>query len=198
MFLSYKTKFSDGTPTDFVGKILSGYFKHELFGDGNFHSVAQYADDALSRNLIDVPTNDGYANEANTLALENKYPPKIHTIRSRVDRWRVGLNVQPVINNRTPNVYQFAPSTPFVSIQLIRMELTKPVILEAEFFDSVYIDIDGGSDLSNSQIKKLILNDGLTWRTFAEWFFGTAKHDPNCILPGTWSGGVIHWTDHLY
>ena len=44
---------------------------------------------------------------------------KIHTIRSdEHNRWRSGMLIHPVVNNRSPNRFQFAPILHCKSVQL--------------------------------------------------------------------------------
>src|SRR5690606_17748020 len=48
--------------------------------------------------------------------------PKVHTIREDPsNRWRAGMNIHFVINNRTKNRFQFAPVVKCVSVQEIEI-----------------------------------------------------------------------------
>src|SRR5699024_2081987 len=49
--------------------------------------------------------------------------PKIHTIRhDEKDRWKPGMKIHPIINNRTKNRFQFAPVVECQSVQKIKIK----------------------------------------------------------------------------
>lgn len=139
--------------------------------------------------------------------MEIKYPewngihdktPKKHSIREDGhDRWKDGTNIHFVINDRTPNRFQFAPVLPCVSTQKIEIIWNKPL---SELFNTlpgifalnngkgnyvcVFID---GKPMSRSIVNQLALNDGFnSIEDFFLWF----NTDFN--------GKIIHWTNLKY
>jgi len=102
------------------------------------------------------------------------YCPKVHTIRKdKKNRWKAGCNIHFVINNRTPNRFQFAPVLPVVATQHIVIQ-EKKVWVDARF-------------LGESEIETLAKNDGFnSINDFFQWF------------NGDFEGKIIHWTNILY
>lgn len=116
--------------------------------------------------------------------------PKIHTIREdSKDRWRAGVNIHPVINNRTKDRFQFAPVMEVKSIQNIEIiydeEIcnahgVEPVIkIDGRAINFHYDDID--------EYDNLAVNDGFeSVHQFCSWF------------DKDFTGKIIHWTDFKY
>ncbi len=109
---------------------------------------------------------------------------KIHTLRSGF-RWRAGLDIQMAHGVRTNHYEQFNKNIP---------KLQKCISVQDVFMTfngwEIEITVDNRNYLSDSEIDKLIKNDGLTDEQFFEWFF-PGKQDE-------WSGQIIHWTNFKY
>lgn len=105
------------------------------------------------------------------------YAPKIHTIREDPhNRWKVGMKIHPVIGNRTPNRFQFAPTLTCTCADKIW------ITPDARF--RVILD---GHILTDQEIHTLALNDGFeSVKQFFQWF-----NEP-------FVGKLIHWTDFKY
>lgn len=126
-------------------------------------------------------------NEALPLVGEMKvgdYHPKRHTIRrDSKNRWKAGNKIHPVINNRTPQRFQFAPILKCISIQAIEIIWSDQENKRNEF-PAIFID---GKILDQESEKKLALNDG--FESVAEFhkYFNTDFY-----------GKIIHWTNLKY
>lgn len=113
--------------------------------------------------------------------------PKIHTIRSG-NRWRPGMKIHPVINNRTKNRFQFAPVLECKSVQEIEiidanmLSMNHPDI---SYHSEVQVDFSGdvvsfflrytvkidGKVLNSEEVSKLAINDGFpNADAFFFWF----------------------------
>ena len=117
--------------------------------------------------------------------------PKLHTIREdKNDRWKVGMKVHPVYNNRTKDRYQFAPTFECKGIQRIEIIHFKMTIPQG--LVKVWIKIDGKlfydiDDTLIENLKLLAKNDG--FKSIDE-FFGYFNKD--------FKGKIIHFTDLKY
>lgn len=119
------------------------------------------------------------------------FQPKKHTLRhDPKDRWKVGMKIHPVINNRTKNRFQFAPVLEVKSIQKIEIKYTE----SSSGSPLIYIGIDNKCfDTYNmvfsafGNVEKLAINDGFP---SVEAFFAWFNKD--------FSGKIIHWTDYAY
>lgn len=121
--------------------------------------------------------------------------PKLHTIREDAHgRWKRGMKIHFVINNRTKNRFQFAPVLECVSIQYISICYVDdyPIVYLGETMESVMPfywenpsnDEDG---YGVEQMKQLAINDGFpSIEAFFQYF------DSN------FNGKIIHWTDLKY
>lgn len=107
---------------------------------------------------------------------------KLHTIREDSnDRWKAGMDIHFVINNRTKNRYQFAPVVKCVSTQKIEVKWN-----EDPFPGTVRVFIDG--EVQNiKRIESLAINDGFD---SVEDFFSWFNKD--------FTGKIIHWTNLKY
>lgn len=129
---------------------------------------------------------------------------KDHTIR--VDphkRWRAGMSIHPVISNRTPNRFQFAPTIKCVSVQRIDIKdvtdksktgadlnyvyVIKHRVGDVDFYLAYEVYVDG-KRLMSDVIERLAINDGFE---SADSFFEYFKD-------GIVDGSLIHWTDIKY
>ena len=110
--------------------------------------------------------------------------PKLHTIRrDEHNRWKPGMKIHPVINNRTPDRFQFAPVIECKSVQRIEIKWShdwEDTPLGVQVL--VFIDGELFSDLD-----KLAINDGFP---SVEAFFQYFNTD--------FKGNLIHWTDLKY
>ena len=110
---------------------------------------------------------------------------KIHTIRQDMyNRWKADNLIHFVINNRTPERFQFAPIIKCKSVQSIKIRYIYDARTDA--FTIPYVSIDE-KILSNEEVKKLALNDGFE---SVKDFFKYFKYD--------FKGKLIHWTDFKY
>lgn len=126
---------------------------------------------------------------------------KRHTIRTG-NRWREGMKIHPVINNRTKNRFQFAPTMVCTGVQEIEFkELNyypangyvhnlktsfnhKGRVEEYSKIMAVFID---GQILYIDDVIDLALNDGFDT---VEDFFAYFNTD--------FKGQIVHWTDLKY
>lgn len=104
---------------------------------------------------------------------------KKHTIRrDSKNLWKAGNNIHFVINNRTPQRFQFAPLVKCVSVQRISIHhhiKETPTVIVA------------GRILTEKDIEQLAINDGFD---SVEDFFAWFRED--------FTGKIIHWTDLKY
>jgi len=107
--------------------------------------------------------------------------PKLHTIREdKKNLWKAGNDIHFVINNRTPQRFQFAPVVKCVSTQ--RIEILHGLKSDKQAFVAV-----DGKTLHISDIKRLAINDGFD---SVDDFFAWFKED--------FKGKIIHWTNLKY
>lgn len=157
-------------PTFFVEKIWEGIFQKGI--QINANDFIEYGRKNLPKNYI-VGTKI----------------PKVHTLRQdSKDKWKLGMKIHPVINNRTKNRFQFAPELEVKGIQ--KIEISYHTInnwdgsIKSE--NSPLIRIDGRV-LCGLEAITLSQNDGFeSLEQFLAWF----KED--------FTGKIIHWTDLKY
>lgn len=115
-----------------------------------------------------------------TVALpDEKVKPKLHTIRlDQHNRWHTGMAIHPVINNRSKNRFQFAPTLTCHSTQKIQISY-----IEGE----PWVAIDDTILIFDEDVEKLAINDGFD---DAKSFFEYFNTD--------FEGKIIHWTDLKY
>ncbi len=106
---------------------------------------------------------------------------KYHSIREdRSNRWKAGIKIHFVINNRTNKRFQFLPVSPCKSVQTI--EITH----SGEKWRTPWVKIDGRL-LVQPEIDILAKNDGFdSTADFFAWFSEDFK------------GKIIHWTNLKY
>lgn len=110
--------------------------------------------------------------------LINIVKPKIHTIREDAhDRWKAGNDIHFVINNRTPDRFQFAPVVKCISTQSIKIKHTAA---------KIHVIVDN-KILNQSETETLAINDG--FESLDDFFKYFKK---------SFSGKIIHWTDKKY
>lgn len=130
-----------------------------------------------------VVYRDKYYNKFGQYWSRGFVAPKFHTIREdSKDRWKAGMNIHFVINSRAKNRFQFAPVSPCVSVQDIRISWTydnsRPldVIIDNTAFNPYGITV-----------QSLAINDGFK---SVDDFFKYFNKDFN--------GKLIHWTGLRY
>lgn len=117
-----------------------------------------------------------------------EYYQKKHTIRKDTKRrWKEGMDIHMVINNRTKDRFQFAPVLKVKSIQRVFMTYA--------YNDLIQISVDGTELFGHDQRLIFAKNDGFdTWEDFFNWFYPIIMNDPK----EQFSGILIHWTDLEY
>lgn len=178
MTLSFQTKWPSrmgelaGQPNYFVERIWRSLKSEELV---SYSKYWIYQDDHLSK--LGYFWDDG-------LFLK----PKHHTIRyDPHNRWKPGMKIHPVINNRTKNRFQFAPVLECVSVQeieIINLSSSKKIInIENEKDNPFFSD----GDREDLELINLVHNDGFpSVKAFFQYFNEDFK------------GKIIHWTDLKY
>lgn len=122
---------------------------------------------------------------------QERLHPKLHTIREdKHNRWKPGVKIHPVINNRTKDRFQFAPTLVCTGVQEIHIQHYPGQILtyvDRQLFGDVFHHgLDDIYEYTND-LETLAINDGFpSVEAFFRWFnkdFG---------------GKIIHWTDLKY
>lgn len=173
MTLGFSTKFKDGKSNFFLEKIWAALNLH-FTGDQNCYDGTEDWDDGFWEKNV----KDKVFSWVGTYHVE----PKLHTMREDAhDKWHAGLDIHPVINNRTANRFQFAPTIKCVSTQDVYMTY---------FRSQLEVTIDDKYQYWNT-IDALVKNDGFhNTGQFVQWFFPKGKD--------VWKGKIIHWTDLKY
>lgn len=180
---------NSGTPTDFVLRIWDGLLLNKL--------ATQEEKEVWTKGLISVWSEVVATDEGP----RDNYA-KIHTIRTDPhDRWKAGMPIHFVVNNRTPQRRQFAPVLPCVSTQKIRIEKELKNLNQAKGNKAwnikkfhIYIDGKPYKDPSpiygynEDAVEYLSQNDGFLydWQ-FMDWW-----------PVGVFEGKIIHWTNLRY
>lgn len=187
MILPFSTKFPNGKPTYFIEKIwtsISAIYP-ELSNQYIRHFFPQH------RMKFGCDWD------------ETNHPrvAKKHTIRKdERNRWKPGMKIHFVINNRTKNFFQFAPVIECKSVQKIEIkDVSDLEVRERNFLQRVYVEslketfykawrveVDGRK-LTIPEVWKLAKNDGFeSVDEFFNWF------------NSDFTGKIIHWTDLKY
>ena len=142
MTLPFMTHFHDGTPTHFVEKIWETIFQKGI--EIKMHEFIEYGRKTLPAHYK-IGTHE----------------PKLHTIRQdKKNRWKAGVDIHFVINNRTPERFQFAPVIPCVSVQEIEIIYSDEDLCEHNGVEPV-VKIDGRIlDFYKNEYEELAINDG--------------------------------------
>lgn len=127
--------------------------------------------------------------------------PKIHTIRKdESERWKPGMKIHFVVNNRSPNRFQFAPIVQCACVQNIEIINAenygigdpkvsysgKINISGIDWFFGLIVKVDGRT-LKKKEVQNFVVNDGFE----SVWdFFLYFQHD--------FKGRLIHWTNLRY
>jgi len=185
MTLSFKTQIN-GKPTYFVEKIWKG-----LWETNNVEFIIMSSEYEFGYNEIS-PLK--YVEQENI----HTYNPKLHTIREDPHcRWRPGRRIHPVINNRSPNRFQFAPVIKCQSVQSITILYNdgNPAVYLGDTCESGMpfyfkdFDEEDGQYIcyGENQMLQLAQNDGFD--SIADFFAYFHKD---------FSGKIIHWTNLKY
>ncbi len=158
-----------GKPNEFVSKIWESIYPNYI------DKTSEYSVPNLPKEYYDSFYKD--------LIHWERQKPKLHTMRHDAkDRWKVGMKIHPVINNRTKDRFQFAPILEVKGIQ--KIDIANPYPNNDDYMGNVWVD---NRKLNSIELDELILNDGFpSVEAFFRWF----NKD--------WSGKIIHWTDLKY
>lgn len=178
MTLSFQTKHADQTSTNFVSRIWDSLLINDLATQEQFEEYRSKFDWWWWRIQQSEWEREMYA--------------KDHTIREdRHNRWRVGMPIHFVINNRRPDRLQFAPVLPVTAIQHIRIEKIKGGYSDYPHHQNSHplrhlkkfaIEIDGKPW---DDITTLSSRDGFMFDSqFINWW-----------PEGVFEGKIIHWTN---
>lgn len=185
MTLSFSTTWParmGGEPTHFVEKIWAGL-------DASKKQEMEYYDGSKGLSLF-----TGIAKYPEWKGT-NWFAPKLHTFREDPhDRWKVGMKIHPVINNRTPQRFQFAPTMEckgihYISILWMHGYPTLHLGPTKESMMPWYWDDpnDPENGYGIEQMEAIAINDGFdSIEHFFQWF----NKD--------FTGKIIHWTDLKY
>lgn len=184
MTLAFSTHFPDkkGTlslkPTYFIDKIWYGFlFRKDDLCDENQKYHIQYIE----------KFKDNW--DSREFHFTEKYE-KLHTIREdKSNRWKAGNDIHPVINNRTPQRFQFAPTIKCISVQLIWIQTFKKRILVENYLndDKTIPDNSYWKELQADEVFNLIKNDGFD-----------SEEDFWLYFDKSFAGKIIHWTNLKY
>lgn len=176
------TETINGKPNFFIEKIWEGFLLNQFTGFDYVEYFNQYQK-KFEKNW------DGGSGE-----VRDQFKPKLHTIRrDEHNRWKAGMDIHMVINNRTKDRFQFAPVVKCVSVQKIEIKYNQymgepiPIVI----IDSIEYTYDPYFQFSDSEslevIRELAINDGFD---SVEDFFTYFNTD--------FKGKIIHWTDLKY
>lgn len=178
MTLSFSTKWPEG-----MG-VLTG--KPNYFVEKIWQSLP--ADEASESDFFIT----GKIHEHYDFDTEKAYEvsPKLHTIRIDTSgRWKAGMDIHPVINNRTKDRFQFAPTIKCVSVQSIEIKFEFP-------HTSILID---GELIRDHKATQLSVNDGFnSLEEFFYYFYISSEIIKGKIYERHFKGKIIHWTDLKY
>lgn len=111
--------------------------------------------------------------------------PKIHTFREdKANRWRPGMQIHFIINNRTKKQLQFARVVTVVSVQTVHIKWFYNPKISA--FNTPCVVIDG-KEIKGKALERLAVNDGFDNTAAFFLYFHT-----------DFTGKIIHWTDFKY
>lgn len=123
-----------------------------------------------------------YKPESYNLCASWEVNNKLHSIREdKSNRWKAGNDIHFVINNRTPERFQFAPVVKCISVQKIEI---KHVDDDGFPWANPVVYIDGKWF---TEVEILAKNDGFE---SVDQFFAWFNKD--------FTGKIIHWTDLKY
>ncbi len=154
-----------GQPTNFIEKVYEGLFTNYLAEPMDYveHHWAYLEKFNRKWDSAESPMS---------------FLPKMHTIREdKHNRWKPGIKIHPVINSRTKDRFQFAPTLLCVSVQEVVIEWVNG-------WFTICVD---GRPLNLADKARISFNDGFdSIEHFKSWF------------SKDFSGKIIHWTDLKY
>ncbi len=170
MTLAFSTQLNN-KPTYFVEKVIFGLEQNKFI---DFNELGYFFGEYY-----------GKFKEYFEGTITNTVAPKIHTIRrDEFNRWKAGYDIHFVINNRTPQRYQFAPVVKCTSTQEINIVYWYNPKTQAFDSPKTYVD---GKELDNTVLLKLATNDGFD-----------SISDFYAYFKGSFNGKIIHWTNTKY
>jgi hypothetical protein len=167
----------DNKPSYFIEKIIC--------------QLSKQLDEELDEYTLPTRQTLGYTNSLDFIRKVVDVKPKKHTLRrDTANRWKAGTKIHPVIHNRTPNRFQFAPIIPCVSTQKIEIkhfaDAIEVVIADEKCFTAHHIGLHKMVEY-DFELEVLAKNDGFN---SIEDFFKYFKED--------FVGKIIHWTNLKY
>lgn len=166
MTLAFSTKWPKHMPQHMAGKPT--YFVEKLC-----HSLKEVYKDHLPAR---------FKPEGFDFNVSLNCQSKLHSIREdKHDRWKPGMHIHFVINNRTPQRFQFAPVIKCISVQKIEIQYRDE---DGFKLSCPTVHVDGVWLTDHTQ---LAINDGFN---SVEDFFAWFNTD--------FTGKIIHWTDLKY
>ena len=185
MTLGFMQKWENGEPTYFIEKIWNSFVISSTPSTIDNTAVQHFYYDQLQRNQF---------GEGQDLSAE--HTPKLHTIRFLNKRqaaiWsKKGRMIDFVINNQTPNRFQFAPRVAVQSVQ--RISILKRVLTGISAYRP---ESNTMQYLSSETIETLAINDGFdSLEQFWEYF--NEKTIEAYAKKGKYPH-LIHWTKLKY
>lgn len=179
MTLSFSTQWDNrmgelaGQPTYFAEKIFNGLISKNILTTDDFvNKVNEFT------RFYNPFTDESDKQKYLKVALSRI--PKYHTIRRDLyNRWKSGMEIHFVINNRTKDRFQFAPVLKAKTIQKIEIE-------NFGYYQDNLIFVDN-RELNMEEMEQLARNDGFpNLKAFFQYF----NED--------FEGKLIHWTDFKY
>jgi hypothetical protein len=184
MNLSFTQKIN-GQPNFFIEKIWEGIFRNDLV-----ENPSDLQNEFIEAHQRKLGCDWDFFPESHT-RLEY---PKIHTIREDLhNRWRAGMNVHFVINNRTNKVFRFAPVLPCVSVQDIRLSTERKGIATI-----TKVLIDGNCIGEIVWLNCQLLSWSITVEILAKQDGFDNVNDFFEYFPEDYVGKIIHWTGYKY
>jgi len=157
-----------GQPTNFIPKLWEGLILCKNINPAEAHGILAAC---LNERLMAIKRNP-------------ELKPKLHTFREDpYDRWQPGKLIHAVVNNRTPNRFQFLPTIPCVGTQKVQI-----CHYSKEMYGNRPPDIQVDNIRMTPQAVELMAhNDGFER---VEDFFAYFNTD--------FKGKIIHLTDLRY
>lgn len=178
-----------GQPNFFVEKILNSLIQSGTLSKAGFVSIV----DEFTKYY--TPFRDELDKQAYLKMAFNRLP-KLHTLRlDPNNRWKPGMKIHFVINNRTKKRFQFAPVMEVKNVQEVeirsyetdyRTGANYTTFLDNYRYKVHKVSVDGRI-LGLREVSKLVLNDGFP---SVEAFFRYFNEDVKLKL--------IQWTDLKY
>ena len=194
MTLSFSEYWADGSPTHFKEKIWLSKLGKNPSKEKIYYLFQQQNNFAID-----------YTKNFNKNFSIDIFAPKLHTLREdKKNRWKAGNKIHPVIHNRTPNRFQFAPTMECKSVQQVTISTFfvfgmygRELFIDNKLF---YTLMPSSSKLSSLFIQKandermlqFARNDGFEdIDSFFEFFFPNGEEGEKNLK-------LIHWTDLKY